>query len=120
LCYRIPMQPNPVDQKPQRILSFSPFYYGWFVVVLSFFSNLTAAGIRSAPSVLIYPLKAEFGWTRTEIASADGVRVYFGDYQYAFLVGGTMGLIAACLALTLDRRNMEKSDLHVATELVGA
>jgi predicted MFS family arabinose efflux permease len=47
-----------------------PFYYGWFIVGLSFLANLTAAGIRSAPSVLIHPLEAEFGWSRTEIASA--------------------------------------------------
>ena len=47
-----------------------PFYYGWFIVFLSFLANLTAAGIRSAPSVLIHPLEAEFGWSRTEIASA--------------------------------------------------
>ena len=47
-----------------------PFYYGWFIVGLSFFANLTAAGIRSAPSVLIHPLEAEFGWSRTQIASA--------------------------------------------------
>ena len=47
-----------------------PFFYGWFVVVLSFLANLTAAGIRSAPSVLIHPLEAEFGWGRTEIAAA--------------------------------------------------
>jgi predicted MFS family arabinose efflux permease len=48
------------------------------------------------------------------------VRVHFGDYQYAFLVGGTLGLIAACLALTIDRRSVEKSEVRVATELVGA
>ena len=47
-----------------------PFFYGWFIVALSFLANLTVAGIRSAPSVLIHPLEAEFGWTRTEIASA--------------------------------------------------
>lgn len=47
-----------------------PFYYGWFIVALSFLANLTAAGIRSAPSVLIHPLEAEFGWSRTAIASA--------------------------------------------------
>ena len=47
-----------------------PFYYGWFVVLLSFSANLTAAAIRSVPSVLMHPLEAEFGWTRTEIASA--------------------------------------------------
>ena len=47
-----------------------PFYYGWFVVALAFLANLTAAGIRSAPSVLIHPLEGEFGWSRTAIASA--------------------------------------------------
>ncbi len=47
-----------------------PFFYGWFVVALGFLSNLTASGIRSAPSVLIHPLEAEFGWNRTEIATA--------------------------------------------------
>jgi MFS family permease len=47
-----------------------PFYYGWFVVALSFLANLTAAGIRSAPSVLIHPFEDEFGWSRTAIASA--------------------------------------------------
>src|SRR5258707_14122900 len=49
---------------------FVPFYYGWFIVALSFLANLTAAGIRSAPSVLIHPLEAEFGWSRTAISSA--------------------------------------------------
>ncbi len=52
------------------ILNAIPFYYGWVIVGLSFLANLTAAGLRSAPSVLIYPLEAEFGWSRTAVASA--------------------------------------------------
>jgi MFS family permease len=64
------MDSTPSDSKHLRVLTFCPFYYGWFIVLLSFFANLTAAGIRSAPSVLIHPLEAEFGWSRTEIASA--------------------------------------------------
>ena len=47
------------------------------------------------------------------------VRVHFGDYQYAFLVGGCMGLIAACLALTIDRRNVENQEMPIATEFAG-
>jgi sugar phosphate permease len=54
----------------QRVLSATPFFYGWVVVAVSFLAVLTAAGIRSAPSVLIHPLEAEFGWSRTAIASA--------------------------------------------------
>src|SRR5438552_14004183 len=57
-------------RKQARISVAFPFYYGWVVVGLSFLTNLTAAGIRSAPSVLIHPLEGEFGWSRTAIASA--------------------------------------------------
>jgi MFS family permease len=47
-----------------------PFFYGWVIVVLSFLTTLVGAGIRSAPSVLIYPLEMEFGWSRAAITSA--------------------------------------------------
>jgi sugar phosphate permease len=57
-------------REPSHLPLSVPFFYGWFIVALSFFANLTIAGIRSAPSVLIHPLEAEFGWTRTEVASA--------------------------------------------------
>ena len=41
-----------------------PFYYGWFIVGLSFVAYLVASAIRSAPAVLIHPLEADFGWGR--------------------------------------------------------
>src|SRR6266576_3912357 len=47
-----------------------PFYYGWLVLSICFLTTLTSAGVRSSPSVLIHPLEAEFGWSRTLIASA--------------------------------------------------
>jgi MFS family permease len=56
--------------KPQRVLGAAPLYYGWVIVALTFLANLTATSIRSAPSVLIHPLEAEFGWSRTAISSA--------------------------------------------------
>ena len=64
------MRFNPSRRAAPGILNLLPFYYGWFIVALSFLANLTAAGIRSAPSVLIHPLEAEFGWSRTQVASA--------------------------------------------------
>jgi MFS family permease len=64
------MDDDLTTSKQARLPIAVPFFYGWFVVVLSFLANLTAAGIRSAPSVLIHPLEAEFGWSRTAIASA--------------------------------------------------
>ncbi|HWH78399.1 MAG TPA: MFS transporter, partial [Candidatus Binatus sp.] len=47
-----------------------PFHYGWLIISLCFLTTLTSAGVRSSPSVLIHPLEAEFGWSRTMIASA--------------------------------------------------
>jgi sugar phosphate permease len=64
------MRKGDAETKQQRITISVPFFYGWVVVGLGFLAVLAAAGIRAAPSVLIHPLEAEFGWTRTAIASA--------------------------------------------------
>lgn len=45
-----------------------PFFYGWVVVALTFCVNLTAAGTRSAATLLINPLEAEFGWSRAAVS----------------------------------------------------
>jgi sugar phosphate permease len=47
-----------------------PFHYAWFVLIVSFLTTLTGAGIRSSPSVMINPFEAEFGWNRAAIAAA--------------------------------------------------
>src|SRR3972149_10327752 len=52
-----------------------PFHYGWLVLALSFLATLTAAGIRSAPAVLIHPFEVEFGWSRAAIASAISINL---------------------------------------------
>jgi predicted MFS family arabinose efflux permease len=49
------------------------------------------------------------GWTR----------VYFGDYQYAFVVGGCMGLLAAFLALTIQSAEQAAPAVPLKTELAG-
>lgn len=72
--------------KPPRVFVAVPFYYGWVVVGLSFLANLMAAGVRSAPSVLIHPLEAEFGWTRTGVASAASLNLLL--FGLAAPVGG--------------------------------
>lgn len=59
--------PGTTQKRPPISL---PFHYGWFVLSLCFLTTLTSAGVRSSPSVLIHPLEAEFGWSRTMIASA--------------------------------------------------
>jgi MFS family permease len=64
------MEMNTPDRNPKRPPIALPFYYGWFIISLCFLTTLTSAGVRSSPSVLIHPLEAEFGWSRTMIASA--------------------------------------------------
>src|SRR6266513_4024941 len=66
------MDNNRPDKRPDKKrppLSL-PFHYGWLIISLCFLTTLTSAGVRSSPSVLIHPLEAEFGWSRTLIASA--------------------------------------------------
>lgn len=53
-----------------------PFYYGWIAISLAFLTTLTSAGVRSSPTVLIHPLEAEFGWSRTLIASAISMNLF--------------------------------------------
>jgi MFS family permease len=81
-----------------------PFFYGWVVVALSFLACLVAAGIRSAPAVLIHPLEAEFGWSRTAVASAASLNLFL--YGLAAPLGGWLidrhgarRVILGCLAL---------------------
>jgi sugar phosphate permease len=63
-----------------------PFYYGWFIIALSFLAYLAASAVRSAPSVLIHPLEAEFGWGRTAISSAASLNLLI--YGFMAPVGG--------------------------------
>jgi MFS family permease len=72
-------------QQPHSLTA-APFFYGWFIVALSFLATLVSAGIRAAPSVLIHPLEAEFGWSRTAIASAASLNLLL--YGLAAPVGG--------------------------------
>jgi len=44
------------------------------------------------------------------------VRMYFGDYQNAFLVGGCLGLVAACLALSLRRVGRDEPAMPVTPQ----
>ncbi len=70
---------------PRALLSL-PFYYGWFIVGLSFVAYLVASAIRSGPAVLIHPLEAEFGWGRTAISSAASLNLLL--YGIMAPVGG--------------------------------
>ena len=46
----------------------SRLHYAWIVAAVSFLTLLVAAGIRSAPGVLLVPLEQDFGWTPATLA----------------------------------------------------
>ncbi len=80
------------DNQPAPRPPFSlPFYYGWFIIGLSFLAYLAASAVRSAPSVLIHPLEREFGWGRTAISAAASLNLL------------TYGLMAPVGGWLLDR-----------------
>jgi sugar phosphate permease len=72
------------------------FHYAWTITAVAFVTFLVAAGIRSAPSVLIVPLEQEFGWSRSAISFAIGVQL---------LVYGLIGPFSAGL---VDRFGLRK------------
>lgn len=51
------------------------FHYAWIVVAVIFLSLLTAAGVRSMPSVLLVPLMQDLGWDRATISFAISVGI---------------------------------------------
>ena len=56
-----------------------PVHYAWIVAGVVFVTMLGAAGIRSAPGVLMVPLEKDFGWTRATVSLAVSVNlVLFG------------------------------------------
>ncbi len=66
----------------------SKLHPAWRVAAITFFVLLVAAGVRSAPSVLIVPLEAEFGWSRATTGFAVGVNI---------LLYGLVGPFAAAI-----------------------
>ncbi len=48
---------------------------GWIVAAVAFLALVGAAGFRAAPSVLMLPLEDEFGWSRSELATAVSVNL---------------------------------------------
>jgi len=56
-----------------------PVHYAWIVTAITSLVMLASAGVRAAPSVLIKPLEADFGWSRSNISFAVAVSIlWFG------------------------------------------
>jgi MFS family permease len=66
--------------------------YAWVVAGVTFLALLAAAGLRSAPGVLLTPLHQAFGWERGQLSAAAAL----GIFLY-----GLVGPFAAALMQTL-------------------
>ncbi len=54
-------------------------HYAWVVAAITFLVLLVAAGVRTAPQILLKPLEQEFGWSRSSISLAVAVSIlWFG------------------------------------------
>lgn len=50
-------------------------HYAWIIAGLTFFVLLASAAVRSAPSLFMVPLEAEFGWPRTVVSAAVAINI---------------------------------------------
>jgi predicted MFS family arabinose efflux permease len=92
--------------------------YAFVVAGVTFVALLTAAGVRSAPGVLIVPWEKAFGWDRATISGAAAVGIFLygltgpfaGALMQSFGIRRTMvaalGLLSlsACLSLFITER----------------
>jgi MFS family permease len=92
-----------MQSTPRRI------HPGWIAVAVAFATLLAAAGIRSAPTVLIVPLEKAFGWSRSDISLAIAINVLL------------FGLVSPFAAALMERFGIRKIVMSALTTVsVGA
>ncbi|GAC1418648.1 MAG: MFS transporter [Candidatus Velthaea sp.] len=82
------------------------FHYAWIAAALAFLLLIAAAGVRSAPTMLIVPLQHDFGWSTATISIAIGINI---------VLFGLMGPFAAAL---MERFGLRRT-LTVALALLA-
>ena len=55
-----------------------PFFYGWVIVALGFFTSFFGIGLTWAASIFAVPMRDELGWSRSEIFFAVSMRGWIG------------------------------------------
>src|SRR5690349_2125521 len=86
-------------------------YYGWIVVGVTALTLLIAAGVRSAPGVVILPMRAELGWSREAIA--------FG-VSIGLLLYGLAGPVTGWLMDRFGPRQLMLAGMMLVTLSMGA
>lgn len=86
--------------------------YAFVVIAVTFLALLVAAGLRAAPSVLMVPIEANFGWSRSLVSGTAAL----GIFLY-----GLVGPFAAALMMTLGiRRTMLGGLVLMAAATIGS
>jgi MFS family permease len=88
------------------ILRFPARTYAGIVVAVTFLALLVAAGLRSAPGVMMVPLEAHFGWDRATISASAAI----GIFLY-----GLVGPFAAALMLSFGIKRTMLAGLSLMT-----
>ncbi len=70
-------------------------HYAWLIVGLTFVVLLLAAGVRSAPGVLMVPMESDMGWSALTISTAVAINI---------VLFGLMGPFAAALMQSIGVR----------------
>ncbi|HJZ48786.1 MAG TPA: MFS transporter [Roseiflexaceae bacterium] len=103
-------------------------HYAWIVAPVTFLVLLVAAGVRTAPAVLMTPLMQKFGWSHASISFAVGISlIWFGlggpvggslidRFGPRRVMLGGLALIGLGLALMLGMSNLWQ--FHVAWGVV--
>ncbi|MEI1277744.1 MFS transporter [Leptospira venezuelensis] len=83
------------------------FHYAWIVLIITFFTLIVAAGVRSMPGILIVPLEKEFGWDRSAISFAVSVNLLLYGLVGPFAAGlmnrfGIKRIIVFALSLLIS------------------
>ena len=82
---------------------------GWFALAVTFATLMATAGFRSAPSVLITPLEAAFGWSRSDISLAIAINVLL------------FGLVSPFAAALMEKFGMRRVVMSALTTVsIGA
>lgn len=85
--------------------------YAWVVAGVTFLALLAAAGLRSAPGVLMQPLHQAFGWDRGAMSAAGALGIF---------LSGLVGPFAAALMQTLGVKRTLLGGLALMSAATGA
>ena len=107
-----------------------PFYYGWVIVSLGFFSAFFGIGLTWAASIFAVPMQQDLGWSRSAIFFAVSLRGWMGivvspfigaylDRQHGARVLALLGGLLSTVSLVLTRNISETWHFALLFGVVG-